>query len=233
MVRWPNMILEALTGREVRKRRSQMPQRHRNGGFTQLSGEDRLVSSGISWHSYLELDEVLGHERPGPRLYYLDGELEIMTASLLHEKLKEWIGVLVEDYVFEVGRETFPHGQATMRIFKEAGAEPDKSWCFDRDKEWPDLVLEIALTSGGIPKLEIYRRFGAPEVWLWSRSGLEIWTLRRNRAGYDGPAQKSRLLPDFDVPTLTRCLEMASWSRARRMFREAVVRQTKRTRRRR
>ena len=61
-----------------------------------------------------------------------------------------------------------------MRLaLKQAGAEPDKSWCIGQEKEFPDLVLEIALTSGGINKLEIYRRFKVPEVWFWRRNKLE------------------------------------------------------------
>ena len=43
--------------------------------------EQRIVVSGISWDRYLLLDKKLGDDRPGPRLYYLEGELEIMTTS--------------------------------------------------------------------------------------------------------------------------------------------------------
>jgi Uma2 family endonuclease len=111
-----------------------------------------------------------------------------------------------------------------MRILKEAGAEPDKSWCIDEEKQWPDLVLEIALTSGGTPKLDIYRRFGVPEVWLWLKGALEVWTLRRNKSGYDGPASKSRLLPALDISLLTRCVMKDSWREARREFRKGLAR---------
>jgi len=60
-----------------------------------------------------------------------------------------------------------------MRILKEAGAESDESWCFGQQKQFPDLVLEIALSSGGLDKLEIYCRFAVSEVWLWRKGGLE------------------------------------------------------------
>ena len=70
--------------------------------------------------------------------------------------------------------EIMPPGQATMRLaLKQAGVEPDKSWCSGEEKEFPDLALEIALTSGGINKLEIYRRFKVPEVWFRRRNKLE------------------------------------------------------------
>src|SRR2546427_985638 len=214
------MILEVITRPRVRGPFFKALQQHPNGHENRTLGEDRLLLSGVSWERYLELDEALGHDRPDPRLYYLEGELEIMTTSLKHEELKKWLGTLVEDYLYESGIETFPHGQATMRILKEAGAEPDESWCFGQQKEFPELVLEIALTSGGLDKLEIYRRFAVSEVWLWRKGGLEIWTLRRDRSAYDGPAKKSRLLPTLEVPALTRCLGLASWRQARRAFRE-------------
>ncbi len=183
-------------------------------------GEDRLVTGGVSWTSYQQLDSALGPDRPEPRLYFLDGELEIMTTSLLHEKLKEWLGTLVEDYLYESGIETFPHGQATLKLLNEAGAEPDKSWCLGKEKEHPDLVVEIVLTSGGIDKLEIYRRFGVAEVWLWRKGGLEVWTLNRDSSAYGGPARKSRLLPGLDIAMLNRCLKMDSWREARGALRQ-------------
>ena len=216
------MILETLTRPEVREPVFESLQSDpvENG----KAGEERLVISGVSWNQYLQLDHALGADRSDPRLYYLNGEVEIMTTSLLHEKLKEWLGDLIGDYLMETGREAFLHGQATMRIFKEAGAEPDKSWCFDEDKEWPDMVLEIALTSGGIPKLDIYRQFGVSEVWLWRKDMLEIWHLRRNRSGYEGPTKKSRLLPDFDITALAQCLSLPSWRQARLAFRQTLKR---------
>jgi hypothetical protein len=59
----------------------------------------------------------------------------------------------------ETRAEIMPRGQATMRLaLKAAGAEPDESWCLGLEKEFPDLVLEIALTSGGVNKLEITLR---------------------------------------------------------------------------
>src|SRR5438067_13645037 len=121
--------------------------------------EQRVVFCGISWEQYLDFDKKLGDDRPGPRLYYLDGELEIMSTSDEHERIKKLIGGLLEIYFDESGAEIMPRGQATMRLaMKKSGAEPDESWCIGEEKEFPDVVLEIALTSGGIDKLDVYRR---------------------------------------------------------------------------
>src|SRR5438445_1436939 len=213
------MVLEAINRPRVRGAFFKALQGHPNGNENGAVGEDRLMLSGVSWEQYLELDEALGHDRPDPRLYFFDGELELLSTSLKHEELKKWLADLLGDYFYEAEIETFPHGQATMRILRYAGAEPDESWCFGKQKKFPDLVLEIAQTSGGLNKLEIYRRFAVAEVWLWSKGALGIWTLRRDGSAYDGPAKKSRLLSTLDVGALTRCLKLASWREARLAFR--------------
>lgn len=103
----------------------------------------------------------------------------------------------------------------------EAGAEPDESWCVAEAREIPDLVLEIAMTSGGLNKLEIYRRLAVREVWFWRRDALEIFALRPNGSGYDA-TRKSQLLPQLDIPLLERCVRMGSWTEARRTFRASL-----------
>lgn len=184
--------------------------------------EERLIICGLSWQRYLDLDKALGDDRPGPRFYYLDGELEIMTTSNEHERIQTWIGDLLAIYFDEIADEIMPRGQATLRLaLKEAGAEPDESWCLGEQKEFPNLVLEIALTSGGVSKLEVYRRFQVSEVWFWRRNVLEIFALRQDESGYDH-APKSRLLPRLDVALLERCVRIASWREARRAFRAGL-----------
>jgi Uma2 family endonuclease len=185
--------------------------------------EHRLVHCPISWQRYLLIDQQLGEDRPGPRLYYLDGELEIMTSSGEHERVKKWLGDLLADYFFEREVEIMPRGQATMRLtLKQAGAEPDESWCIGVEKEFPDVVLEIALTTGGVNKLEIYRRFEVPEVWIWRRNNLEIFILRDAEA-YE-LSTTSRLLPGLDISLLQRCVAIRSWQQARRTFRTGLSR---------
>jgi Uma2 family endonuclease len=215
------MMLEILNRPSVARPLSKALRNGAKRSGNGLGGEERLIISGLSWKAYEQLDSALGHNRPGPRLYFLDGELEIMTTSLKHERLKEWLGTLVEDFLYDAGMETFPHGQATLRLLSEAGAEPDKSWCLGQEKEHPDLVVEIALTSGGLDKLEIYRRFAIQEVWFWRKQRLEAWSLRRDGSAYVGPAPKSRLLPALDLPLLSRCLQMPTWRQARRAFRQS------------
>lgn len=145
-----------------------------------------------------------------------------MTTSNEHERIKEWIGGMLEIYFEETGLEVMPRGQATMRdLLRTAGAEPDKSWCIGEEKEFPDLVLEVALTSGGLDKLEIYRHFQVAEVWFWREGELEIFVLT-DGANYKR-ARKSRLFPKLDVGALQRAAGIRSWRDARQAFRQSII----------
>ena len=182
--------------------------------------EDRFIHCGMSWERYLAFDKALGDDRSGPRFYFLDGELEVMTTSGEHERIKKWFADLMSDYFFEANIEIMPRGQATMRsAFQQTGAEPDESWCIGEEKEFPDLVLEIALTSGGVSKLELYRRFHVPEVWFWRRGALKIFALRHDGNSYEELKGTSRLLPNLDIALLEHCVSIRSWNEARRTFR--------------
>jgi Uma2 family endonuclease len=184
--------------------------------------EQRVVYFGISWSRYLAIDKRLGDDRSVPRLYFLDGELEIMTTSNEHERIKKWIGDFLGDYFLDAGMEIATRGQATIRLpLKEAGAEPDESWCIGEEKEFPDLVLEIALTSGGVNKLEIYRRFKVPEVWFYHRNQIEIFAL--GKSGRYSKVLRSKLLRTLDIALIERCLRIHSWQQARHGFRAGLA----------
>ncbi len=178
--------------------------------------------SGFDWNGYLALDAALGDDRPGPRLYYLEGVVEIVSTGKKHEELKKWIATLLEQFFLARAVRAYPIGQATIRKVKEAGAEPDESWNFGGRKEMPDMVLEVALTSGGLPKLEIYRRLGVGEVWFWRHGAIEIWSLRPDGTGYDGPARSSVLLPELPLAELERCALIEDWTEAIHRFRESL-----------
>ncbi len=187
--------------------------------------EDRWVMCGISWERYLALDKALGDDRPGPRFYFLDRDLEIVSTSDGHERIKTRVGELLAIYFDEAEIEASPRGQATMRRpDDEVGAEPDLSWCLQTEKQFPDLAIEIALTSGGVRKLELYRRFEVPEVWIWCRDKLEIHSLRPDGSGYDR-VNRSALLPTLPIELLEICVKIPSGLQSRGKFRAALAEQ--------
>src|SRR6478735_74848 len=67
--------------------------------------EQRVIHCGISWGKYLAFDKKVGDDRPDPRLFYLDCELEIVTTSVEHERIKKWIAGPLSDYFEQLGTE--------------------------------------------------------------------------------------------------------------------------------
>lgn len=137
-----------------------------------------VLMSGVDWSGYQTLLSLRG-ERPRPRMAYLDGVVELMATSRKHERVKSWTGCLVEVYCGERNLPWSKYGNWTLLDeLKEAGAEPDECYIFGREpsaKDVPDLVIEVVLTSGGIDKLEIYKRLGVAEVWFWEDDRFAIY----------------------------------------------------------
>jgi Uma2 family endonuclease len=95
-------------------------------------------------------------------------------------------------------------GCATLRKERQRGGEPDDSYIFTRGQESTDLVIEAALSSGGIDKLEFYRPLEIPEVWVWQRGALRVYGFD---AGQYSQVQMSRFLPGLDLSLVERLAE--------------------------
>ncbi|HEU4620176.1 MAG TPA: Uma2 family endonuclease [Gammaproteobacteria bacterium] len=131
--------------------------------------EDHYVHlRGVTWDDYLRLLEIRG-ERSTPRMTYLEGTLEIMSPSRSHDEIKSYIGRLVEAWCLERNVEFTPYGSWTLKSKRdERGAEADECYVFGpnpKAKRRPDLAIEVVWTSGGIDKLEVYRKLGVRELW--------------------------------------------------------------------
>ncbi len=105
--------------------------------------------SGISWQRFKELDACLDGIK-SVRLTYVAGVLEIMTISSKHERIKTTLGYLLEAYMREKGIRFYGCGGFTLMKEGESSGEPDESYCIGSDKEIPDIVLEVIITSGSI-----------------------------------------------------------------------------------
>jgi Uma2 family endonuclease len=104
-------------------------------------------------------------------------------------------------------------GSTTFRNkAKKTGAEPDECYCIGEEKSVPDIAIEVNITSGNIDKLEIYRRLGVKEVWMWKSNGLSLYHLREETLkqfvdtyGYER-ITASEFLPELDISLLERCV---------------------------
>ncbi len=129
-----------------------------------IDSEQRLVLSDIGWQQYETLRSTLDSV-PGLRLTYFQGCLEFFMPSPEHEQLKSILGRLIELFSIETNTRLYACGSTTYRKqAKERGLEADESYCINQLKEFPDLAIEVTLTSGGIDKLAVYKGLEIPEV---------------------------------------------------------------------
>ncbi len=165
-----------------------------------ITSNNLLIIADVTWKQ-LETIEASFQDIGGVRFTYLDGILEIMTISPEHEETKKTIGLLLEAYMREKGIRFYARGAPTLGSEeKKARKEPDESYNLETKKAIPDLVIEVVFTSGGIDKLQLYKRIGVPEVWFWEDGLLKVYHLREE---YES-LERSELLPDLDLTLLKR-----------------------------
>jgi Uma2 family endonuclease len=169
----------------------------------------------VSWQQLEEIDRALS--KLGKfRLAYLDKTLEIMPISDEHEEFKSTIGLLLDAYMRMAKIRFYKRGGPTLGSQDlEARVEPDESYNLDTRKPYPDLIVEVVKTSGGVDKLEIYRRMGVSEVWFWEDGVLELYQLQSilaDQAAVQEPGKnqvykkvsRSSLLPNLPLETFLR-----------------------------
>lgn len=180
-----------------------------------------LVVRNATWADYQRHLELRGDDAV-PRITYLEGTLELMNPSRSHESLKSMIGRLVEAWCFERGVEISPYGSWTLEN-KDAdrGAEPDECYVVGDVPEplLPDLAIEVVWTSGGVDKLEVYRKLGVREVWIYEDATFRLFRLDGDR--YESVPQ-SAVLAGIDLVQLAGYVDMQPMTRAVRAYREAL-----------
>jgi Uma2 family endonuclease len=176
----------------------------------------------VPWSAY-EAQLALRGDAPVPRVAYLDGAMELMSPSRDHERLKSYIGRLVEAYALEMGLDLSPYGAWTLRQAPRAsGLEPDECYIIGADQraERPDLAIEVVWTSGGLDKLEIYSRLNVPEVWVWREGELLVHVLH---GGSYAQVERSEQLPGIDLKLLASFLDHPTALQAVRAYRAALA----------
>ena len=185
------------------------------------TADQRIVLHGLTWADFQTLLVMRGDRHY--RMAYLDGAVEIMGASRGHEGKKSMIGRLLETYCVDRDIPLTPYGGWHLDDeSEEAAAEPDECYVFAADpqtKSAPDLAIEVVWTSGGINKLEIYRRLGIDEVWFWKNQVLTVYGL------VDGnyqPRTRSVWVPALDIELLCKLSEVEPLNEAVKQLRAAL-----------
>ena len=175
-----------------------------------------ILISDLTWREFKAVEQLI--DRPGLKLSFLDGVLEIRKMpGKKHETIKERIGALLEIYLEFLGLDFTPTGSVTLENeFEKVKREGDKSYELGANRKHPDLVIEVVVSSGGINKLEAYKRLQIPEVWFWMNDDLLFYSL--GNEGYEA-VSKSQLLQSLDVGLLMHCINTENHAQALREFR--------------
>jgi Uma2 family endonuclease len=166
-----------------------------------VEGEHRVVINDVSWQTYSAIRELL--DQPGLRMTYIEGTLELMTPSPLHELRKKTIARLLEVFALERNVPLVGYGSTTFRReAKQRGLEPDECYVLGGElREAPDIALEVVVTSGGIGKLRVYAGLGVREVWFFQDDSFRLYQLSD---GEYASIARSGLIPELDLTVLAR-----------------------------
>jgi Uma2 family endonuclease len=177
-----------------------------------------LLFRNVAWAEYKQIADE--NERPGVRVTYDRGSLEIMSPLAKHERYKDLLASIARIIAEETDEELESLGSTTFsEEWLEKGLEPDT--CFYAThavavigKERidlnvdppPDIAVEIDISNPSIRKLPIYEEMRVPEVWLYNEKRLRILWL--GNAGYkDSP--HSLAFPMITTDVLTQHLEQS------------------------
>ncbi|MEO0870170.1 MAG: Uma2 family endonuclease [Cyanobacteria bacterium J06642_11] len=185
----------------------------------QIPKDQPLLFRGLTWREFKAVEQLL--EQPGYRLSFLDGTLEIQQMpGEAHETFKERIAALLELYLLMAGFDFKPTGSMTLEN-EDATVkrEADKSYKLTPTSQRPDLAIEIVFSSGGIDKLEAYKRLKISEVWFWEDGVLLLYHLR------DGSYEKisaSEVVVGIDLEMFCRCILIENHVEAIKTFQASL-----------
>jgi Uma2 family endonuclease len=182
-----------------------------------------MLFRGLTWREFRVVEQLL--DRSGYRFSFLDGVLEIAKMPKeLHETTKKRISGLLELYFLLKGFDFSPTGSMTLESEPDqAKREPDESYRLNPDSKRPDLLLEVVVTSGGLNKLDLYKRLKISEVWFWEDGVLDLYHLRQDgeTLSYE-KIKQSEEVPGIDLELLKRCVLMNSHVEALKVWQKAI-----------
>lgn len=167
--------------------------------------EQRFVLQAVPWSTYVALRDAL-EDHAGLKLTYLEGVLELMSPSMLHEDAKTIIARLLEAWATERDVDLRGFGSTTFRReARRRGLEPDECYKLGKLEEdaVPDIAIEVVVSSGLVDKMAVYAGLGVAEVWIW-RPGAEAIAVSRLVDGEYQPRERSEVLPALDLAELAR-----------------------------
>lgn len=172
---------------------------------TEAVGDQCVVMSGIGWKGYTSVLRAKGDRRRYPKLVYLDGDLYLLSPAYRHEEIAALLGCLVREVAVGLNIPCKASRSTTFRRrLKDGGAEADESFYLAnahrirgredldlRRDPPPDLVIEAVNTHGADESVEVWRRFGVPEVWVCDGRSLQILCLQPDGRYVESPVGRA------------------------------------------
>jgi Uma2 family endonuclease len=193
-----------------------------------------IVIDNATWADYEAMLRIIGDRHIF--VNYDRGVMEVMVPSRPHERVGDFLGLMVDILTEELEIPCEAGGSTTHRREDlEKGVEPDKCYWLhakatsmigvdDLDLSVhpaPSLVIEVNYTSSSVDRMAIYAALGVDEVWRYDE-GLTFLALREGES-YE-PTDPSGQLPCLTVAEAERQLEAyrsmgrLNWMRAFRRF---------------
>ncbi len=182
-----------------------------------LVGDQRVLLYEIGWQDYVAIGEIL-RDRPGLRLTYDDGKLEIMTLSPEHDRYKYWLGRLLDILAEECSVRIAPFGSMTFQRKDLAkGFEPDDCYWIANEPHmrakltWdpavdppPDLIQEIEMSRSAGSRMPIFAALRVPEVWRFDGVSIRVFILQTD--GSYLRVERSPTFPKIPLQEIVRFL---------------------------
>ena len=187
-----------------------------------LDKPQHFTHAGLDWRKFKALQQVFA-DRPGVRINYFRGDVEILAVSPQHAIIAGNIGFLIELWMLERGISFVATEDMTVEREEVASAQGDKSYCFPERREVPNLSIEVVISGEGETKLERYKALGVTEVWFWQNDAISIHIL--TDGSYE-QADSSQYLPDIDTDLLAECVVTEDRAQALSLFKEGSSKAT-------
>lgn len=157
---------------------------------------DRITTiTNTTWAEYISLD------LPKLRVSFRNGVITIVSPGRNHELIGDYIRLIILAYCRNFNIPVFTFNQTTLKEEGKEGKEPDVAYCFEIDKDKPDLAVEINLTSESIDDLTKYQYLKIAEVWLWENNKIRFFVYRES--GYL-ELTTSNSLPNLNSDRVTK-----------------------------
>jgi Uma2 family endonuclease len=178
----------------------------------------RILLNDVSWAEYERFLEDF-EARPGWRLAFDGGKLEIMPSTPEHEEYSFSFHDFVRAYCdrFDINLEGRRSATFRSKILRK-GVEPDECYYVQNAEKIagkkipndkfpvPDIAVEVDITTESLDKFPIYAALEVPELWIYDGKILSFYKLD---GGKYHQITKSRALGKLSAKDLTKFLEIS------------------------